>query len=71
MLLVCLGPSCRSYGARQVLAAFRAQAGAAIKVEARYCFGKCGHGPMVLVLPELRWYGRVHPQHVPAILAQI
>ena len=68
MILVCLGRSCRHYGASQVLAAFKAQPVSAIEVEARYCFGHCGNGPMVLVLPEQSWYCRVQPQQVPAIL---
>ena len=41
-----------------------------ITVEKSGCFGKCGNGPMILVLPEEVWYGHIKPQNIAVIMEQ-
>jgi (2Fe-2S) ferredoxin len=55
-------------GAKKVLAVFESNPVAGVTVETSSCFGLCGNGPMVLVLPEQVWYWRVHPDEVPVIV---
>lgn len=68
ILLVCQGKACRKVNAKQVLAAFQAQPIANGKIQLVPCFGQCGNGPMVLVLPEEIWYDRVQPEEVGKIV---
>jgi (2Fe-2S) ferredoxin len=64
---VCQHKSCRKLGAAKVLAAFQSQPISGVEVQGWQCFGQCGNGPMVLVLPEQVWYCRVLPEEVDAI----
>jgi (2Fe-2S) ferredoxin len=68
VVLVCQNRTCRKQGAKQVLAAFQAQAVPEVTVQKSGCLGQCGSGPMVVVLPEEVWYGRVHPDEVPVVV---
>jgi (2Fe-2S) ferredoxin len=67
---VCQHRSCRRFGAVAVLAAFQQQAVAGVEVQAYSCFGQCGNGPMVLVLPDQVLYCRVLPEEVAMIVEQ-
>ena len=60
-LLVCQNRTCRKQGSAKVLAAFKTFDIPNIAVEKSGCLGKCGKGPMVLVLPEEVWYSHVIP----------
>lgn len=66
-VLICQGKACRKSGSQKVLAAFRAQAVNGIEIVASGCLGRCGNGPMVLVLPEGVWYRQVLLEEVGAI----
>jgi (2Fe-2S) ferredoxin len=50
------------------MAAFNANPVEGVEVVGCGCFGQCGNGPMVLVLPEQIWYSRVHPDEVGVIV---
>jgi (2Fe-2S) ferredoxin len=63
---ICQHRSCRKLGAATVLAEFQKQSVA--EVQACECLGRCGNGPMVLVLPDQVWYCRVLPAEVAAIV---
>ncbi|AFZ15165.1 hypothetical protein Cri9333_4381 [Crinalium epipsammum PCC 9333] len=67
-VLVCQNTACRKAGATKVLAAFQASPVADITVIGSRCLGQCGNGPMVVVMPEEVWYGRVHAEEVPAVV---
>ena len=67
-LLVCQNRTCRKQGSAKVLAAFQTFDIPNITVEKSGCLGKCGNGPMVLVLPEEVWYSHVEPQDISAVL---
>ena len=69
-LLVCQNRTCRKQGSAKVLAAFQKFDIPNITVEKSGCLGKCGNGPMVLVLPEQIWYSHVQPQKVSVIIEQ-
>lgn len=67
-VLVCQNTACRKHQSSQVLAAFQANPVEGVEVIGSRCLGECGNGPMVLVLPEEVWYGKVHPDEVPAVV---
>ncbi|MDE5075735.1 MAG: (2Fe-2S) ferredoxin domain-containing protein [Trichodesmium sp. St5_bin2_1] len=67
-LLVCQNHTCRKQGSAKVLATFHKFDMPNITVEKSGCLGKCGNGPMILVLPEELWYGHVEPQNIAVIL---
>ncbi|MGH7999579.1 MAG: (2Fe-2S) ferredoxin domain-containing protein [Brasilonema sp.] len=67
---VCQNRTCRKQGAAKVLAAFEALPTPEVTITGSSCLGQCGHGPMVLVLPEIVWYSCVHPNEVPLVVEQ-
>ena len=75
-ILVCQNRTCRKQGSAKVLAAFidevtgktRTGETPVLRVEGSSCLGRCGSGPMVVVLPEEVWYGGVGAKEVPAIV---
>ena len=67
-LLVCQNCTCRKQGSAKVLATFHKFDMPTITVEKSGCLGKCGNGPMILVLPEELWYGHVEPQNIAVIM---
>ncbi|NES68391.1 MAG: (2Fe-2S) ferredoxin domain-containing protein [Okeania sp. SIO2D1] len=69
-LLVCQNRTCRKQGSAKVLAAFESSEVPNIEVEKSGCLGKCGNGPMVLVLPEEIWYSHVHIDKVAIVVEQ-
>jgi (2Fe-2S) ferredoxin len=68
VILVCQNRTCRRQGSAKVLAAFQAYKKIAdFTVEPTGCLGKCGNGPMVVVLPEQTWYSHVDPESIPKL----
>lgn len=67
-VVVCQNKSCKRSHSEAVLAAFRSYELPDWEIVASSCLGQCGNGPMVLILPERIWYGRVHPDEVQAIV---
>lgn len=67
---VCQNRTCRKQGAKSVLEAFEAIPVSGVTVIASSCFGQCGNGPMVLVLPDIVWYAGVRNTEVPLIVEQ-
>lgn len=68
LIVICQGKCCRKNGANKVLQTFKENQTENFEIRTKYCFGKCGNGPMVLVLPEEIWYSHVKPEQVPLIL---
>lgn len=69
-VLICCNKTCPKQGSRSILEAFQAQAPADVKVIQAGCFGECGNGPMVRVLPDDVWYAHVQLADVAAIASQ-
>ncbi|MBD2343209.1 (2Fe-2S) ferredoxin domain-containing protein [Anabaena subtropica] len=67
---ICQNRTCKKQGAKQVLAAFEALPVPDVTVTGSSCLGQCGNGPMVLVLPDMVWYGGVKPREVPLLVEQ-
>ena len=73
-LFVCTGgKTCPTQGSGAVHAAlkdacFAAGLGGDIRINKSGCFAQCGHGPMIAVWPEGRWYAAVRAEDVPEIL---
>jgi (2Fe-2S) ferredoxin len=65
---ICQHNSCRKSGSAKVKAAFEANPVEGVEVMGCGCFGQCGNGPMMLVLPEQVWYSQVHPDEVGEII---
>ncbi len=65
---VCQNSTCKKQGAVKVLAAFEANPVPQVTVMGSSCLGQCGNGPMVLILPEIIWYSKVHPSEVKKMI---
>ena len=71
VVFVCTyGKTCPTQGSEAVHAAlkeavFAAGLGEAVRINKSGCFAQCGHGPMVVVHPEGRWYAAVRVEDVP------
>ena len=69
-LFVCTsGKTCPTQGSEAVHAAlkeacFAAGLDASVRVNKSGCFAQCGHGPMIAVYPEGRWYAAVRAEDV-------
>lgn len=59
--------SCRKQGSAKVIAAHSYPV-AGVTVRGSSCLGKCGNGPMVMVLPDQVWYSRVQPAEVLTVV---
>jgi (2Fe-2S) ferredoxin len=70
-LLVCQNYTFCKQGSAKVLATFKTFDIPNITVEKSGCLGKCGNGPMILVLPEEVCYGHVEPQNISVIMENI
>ena len=70
LVIVCQGKSCSKNGAKKVLQAFQKHTSGKMEIRTQFCFGRCGNGPMILILPEEIWYDRVEPKQVPLIISQ-
>lgn len=74
MVFVCTaGKTCPTQGSEAVHAALKeavlaAGLGDSIRVNRSGCFAQCGHGPMVAVYPEGRWYAAVREEDVPELV---
>ncbi|WP_181445675.1 MULTISPECIES: (2Fe-2S) ferredoxin domain-containing protein [Cyanophyceae] len=69
-VLICCHHTCPKQGSTAILAAFQAQAPADVEVRQTGCFGECGNGPLVRVLPDEVWYAHVQQADIPAIVKQ-
>ncbi len=73
-VFVCTGGKvCPTQGSEAVHAllkegVFAAGAGDRVRVNKAGCFAQCGHGPMVVVHPENRWYAAVTAADAEEIL---
>ncbi len=70
-VLICHNRSCKKQGSEQVLSAFLNFTLPEVNIQKSSCLGKCGNGPMVLILPEEKWYKGVTPQKVKLIIEKI
>ena len=70
-ILICQNRTCRKQGSQKVMAAFEANAVENVTLTGSGCLGKCGNGPMVLILPDQVWYSHVYPSEVPALLSRL
>lgn len=66
------GKTCPTQGSEAVHAAlkdacFAAGLGDGVRVNKSGCFAQCGHGPMIVVWPEGRWYAAVRAEDVEEI----
>jgi (2Fe-2S) ferredoxin len=41
-----------------------------VRINKAGCFSQCGHGPMVVIYPQNRWYAGVTPDDVDEIVAE-
>ncbi len=72
---VCVGTGCLAFGAKEVIAAFRAEIkeqglDAVVDTKGTGCPGFCERGPVVVIYPEEICYLQVKPEDVPEIVSQ-
>ncbi len=70
---VCLGSSCRRNGAPEVLEELEQvlSSDEAFEVSRYLCFGACGVGPNIVVMPGRLWYSFVMPGYIDQVAAAI
>lgn len=74
-LLVCRGPRCAAKGSAETAVAIDAELRARglgdddVLVTQTGCMFPCNQAPVVVVQPDDRWFGGVHPDDVPALTA--
>ncbi len=56
VIFVCQGKSCSQDGAKEIIADLEKKTLGKIEIKTKFCFGKCGNGPIVVVLPEEKWF---------------
>lgn len=66
---VCLGSSCRRNGSPEIWEQLQQELAGEAEIELkRYiCFGACGVGPNMLMMPERIWYSYVMATSVPQV----
>ncbi|MGL5081422.1 MAG: (2Fe-2S) ferredoxin domain-containing protein [Microcoleaceae cyanobacterium] len=69
-ILICQNRTCRKQGSVKVLETFQALSSPDLTVQGTGCLGKCGSGPMILILPEKVWCDRVDPKEIPRLIQQ-
>jgi NADH:ubiquinone oxidoreductase subunit E len=70
VIFVCNGKSCSKDGAINILNELKKNANQKIEIKTKFCFGKCGNGPIIVVLPNETWYEKVLPEQINLILAK-
>jgi NADH:ubiquinone oxidoreductase subunit E len=68
LIIVCVGKSCTKDGAKKILINLNKNQLDNVKVTTKFCFGKCGNGPIIVILPEEIWYNHVQPEQIPLII---
>ena len=68
-------PSCTRDGKSDLHAELQALAKAAglggrVRINKSGCLDQCEHGPMVVVYPDVVWYGNVRPEDAAEIVAE-
>lgn len=52
LIVVCNGKSCRKDGANSLINYLKQNPPHNINFTTKYCFGKCGNGPILFILPQ-------------------
>lgn len=52
LIVICNGKSCRRDGANHLIKYIKENANNTVEFTTKYCFGRCGNGPVTLILPE-------------------
>lgn len=64
LVVICNGKSCRKYGADKLLTLLHHTPNLHCLVSTKFCFGHCGNGPMVYILPDDKIYDRVNEKKI-------
>lgn len=67
-VLVCQNRTCRKQGSAQVLQTFQSLPVPGVEIIPSQCLGRCGNGPMVVILPDQVRYCRVLPEEVATVV---
>lgn len=59
LIVICNGRACKKYGSDKVIKALKKIDNDRIEIATKYCFGKCGSGITVLILPEKQLYPNI------------
>ncbi|MGY6528892.1 MAG: (2Fe-2S) ferredoxin domain-containing protein [Cyanobacterium sp.] len=63
LIVICNGRSCKKYGSNQLLEVIKKIDDDNIKITTKYCFGHCGNGITVLILPEEKIYPNIRDKN--------
>jgi NADH:ubiquinone oxidoreductase subunit E len=68
LVVICNGKSCHKDGANNLLNTFKQYHSDEFIITTKYCFGQCGNGPMVLILPGEKLYDHVTKEKILSIV---
>lgn len=71
LIIVCVGKSCSKDGAKKILINLKDNELNKVKVTTKFCFAKCGNGPIIVILPEEIWYYYVSVEEIPLIIKSL
>lgn len=68
LIVICSGKTCRKDGANKLLNYLQKQPSNKNDFTTKHCFGKCGNGPIVFILPMQKFYYHVNLDKILLIL---
>lgn len=68
VVFVCNGKSCSLDGAAKIIAYLHQKSNNEVKIKTKFCFGKCGNGPILVVLPVEKWFYKTDLEKVNSLL---
>jgi len=68
LIVICNGKTCQKEGGRQLLKDVQKELSGDYQIITKFCFGYCGNGPIVYVLPDDRIYYHTSIEKIKLIL---
>lgn len=68
LIVICNGKTCCKDGANKLLNYLQKQSSNKYNITTKHCFGKCGNGPIVFILPMQKLYDHVNLEKILLIL---
>lgn len=68
LIVICNGKTCSKDGANKLLNYLQKQSPNKYNFTTKHCFGKCGNGPIVFILPHQKFYYHVNLNKILVIL---
>lgn len=71
LVVICKGKSCSKNGAKKLLHNLKKHESNQFTIDTKHCFGKCGNGPIILILPDQKIYDHVTEEKIYALIKAV